>query len=552
MSTEAAARMGGRSWIGEGQSVRGQCAINLAVVLAIATAVRLLFYPGVLGSDEITYTAGAVKLLTGGSVSTTYIGAMRYGVDMPVAFFLWLFGPSESAAAVWAMLTSVLDVAFIYACAWILWGHRAALLAGAVVAFLPLHVALAGRLLADPPLAAFITLSLLCFLIGERGNRAAWFFGAGLAVGGVFWIKQSVVAYALVFPVYAIAAQRWNTKWLWGAAGALLMLAINCLVMWRLQGDPFHVFSVTGRGLGEYSERADINDSAWLYFKYLLLDVRHTWILAYLAIAGAVYGATVRARSREENPVFFVGLWAVCLLVLFSFAVISWNPVRLIMKQSNYMLIFTAPLCLLAGYGLSRMPSRIGVPLLGIYVIGGGMLAALHQQDIRSFTANSREAVAFAKKHPDAVVYATANAHRHALFDATVSPVPGGRPVIRPLDDLEEGRGEKPANPSAGEARSPTRLAIIDVHTMQWAADAIGSVDEIPKCFRPIGPLDGVRIEGAGRYAVNALMLGVRILPGSLGAPIAGKLSALAAPKPALLFEVPEGCTLPARPGGGA
>jgi 4-amino-4-deoxy-L-arabinose transferase-like glycosyltransferase len=216
-------------------------------VIAIALLLRVTFYTGGMGSLEV-----AVRLLYGESVRTDYIGGIRYGFEIPAAFFLWLFGPSEISANIWSMVSSLLEVALIFLCALLLWGRRPAVLAGLVAAFLPQHVNIAGRMAADSPLALFITLSFVCFLIGELRSSKRWFFAAGLAVGAVFWVKHAVVPFAAAFLLYPIAARKWDWKWYWCVVGALLMLIGNSLLMWHMQGDPFHVFRIVGQGLGEY------------------------------------------------------------------------------------------------------------------------------------------------------------------------------------------------------------------------------------------------------------------------------------------------------------
>ena len=52
-------------------------------------------------------------------------------------------------------------------------------------------------------------------------------------------------------------------------------------------------------------------------------------------------------KVRDGNTGYIV-LWALGLLLILSFAVVSFSPFRFIPKQTNYMQIFAAPFSLLA------------------------------------------------------------------------------------------------------------------------------------------------------------------------------------------------------------
>jgi hypothetical protein len=513
----------------------------LAAVLAVALVLRLAFFTGYMGSDEVVYTEGAVRLLHGESVRSTYIGQLRYGVDMPVAFFIWLLGPGLASAAGWAMLTSVIDVGLIFGCAFILWGLRAAIFSGLVCAFLPIHVHLAGRLLADPPLAAFMTLSFFCFLMGNRRNSPIWFLCTGLAVGAVFWVKQAAILYVIAFPALALIRRMWNWKWLWGAIGALLMLAMNCAVMWKLQGDPLHVFRVSGQGLDEYGGRTDIDDSVWLYFRYLFLDLRHTWILGYLAAASVVLAFVLPRWATARRLLAYPAIWAVSLVGIFSFAVISFDPLRFVMKQSNYMLLFTAPLCLLAGYMVSRLRPASGIALTLVYALGGTVLAALMQQDVHIFRANSASATAFARSNPKLDVYATTNAYRLALFENALSV---DRKEGVTLKGLEALKSAIEGAAVSGTMPSQRRIAIVDTQNLHWGRDPISSIEELPSCWRRLGELPRTEPTGPGSYIVGALLKVSAALPERIGERVDVRLQALQRSKPAYVYEVPAGCGL--------
>src|SRR6185312_5206988 len=75
----------------------------LIAIGTLALGLRLLFYTGFMGSDEVTYFLEASAISNGEWPRTGYIGALRYGINIPIAIALYLFGPSQYAANAWAL-----------------------------------------------------------------------------------------------------------------------------------------------------------------------------------------------------------------------------------------------------------------------------------------------------------------------------------------------------------------------------------------------------------------------------------------------------------------
>ena len=84
--------------------------------------------------------------------------------------------------------------------------------------------------------------------------------------------------------------------------------------------------------------------------------------------------------------------------------------VLLIAKQTNYMLIFFAPLAILGGIFLSRISAWAAVPLLSAQIVGGILLTGLEQLPLQASVVNSRSIVDFAKDNPDTRVFSDSNA----------------------------------------------------------------------------------------------------------------------------------------------
>lgn len=176
-------------------------AIAMIGILLFAVIIRLSFFTGFFGSDEITYTGQAFSIANGDWTIPKYIGALRYGVNLPVAFLIKTLGISEFSANLWSFACSVGEVILVYLFGYMTWGMTAAIMSSLIIASLPLHVHFAGRLMADAPLAFFITLSFILFFLAEKYKSKKFYFASGLSCGFVFWIKELVIIYIVVLGI---------------------------------------------------------------------------------------------------------------------------------------------------------------------------------------------------------------------------------------------------------------------------------------------------------------------------------------------------------------
>ncbi len=82
-------------------------------IIVIAFVLRLAFFHGPLGSDDNVYVTRALNVALGQWPSTDYIGALRYGFNIPTGFFIWLFGPSLFVANLYPFLLSIAEIAVV-------------------------------------------------------------------------------------------------------------------------------------------------------------------------------------------------------------------------------------------------------------------------------------------------------------------------------------------------------------------------------------------------------------------------------------------------------
>ena len=506
---------------------------DLACLTGFALLLRVLFFNGPFGSDDLVYFARALDVARGEWSSANYNGALRYGFNLPAGALMAVFGTSPFVANLWPLLCSLGEIALVYLTAVELWGRRAALCAALVLVSMPLHVAVATRIHADPVVSMFLTLSFVLFLFASRRRHATLFFCCGLALGGVFWAKElaavtwvAFLSLPLVGRRLPMIGRRWDSMWWYVIAGAALMLLLNLLLMRIITGDPLHLIKVVLGAVGRnFIEGGQGEDAAAYYLRYMFFDLRHTWLAAVLACGGIAVLLRRQARVGLPADGLYVAVWLLALLAVLSLFPVSLWPLRLPMKQSNYLTLFIAPMALLAGYFIASLPRRAAATVLALTVVGGVILAILQQADYRVFTANSKSAAAFAHAHPTAlVVGTTSNSRMSSYYD-----MPTGR--ILSFDEVLS----NPRLVASADSSRTGLYAVFDAQTIDWVTGNAKLTAPLP-CWTRQERLEPHGL-GLGNALVGWAAAGAARLPGPLARP-SSSLQRLARPRPADLYRV--------------
>jgi hypothetical protein len=484
--------------------------LSVAVVLAFAGLLRAAFFSGGLGTDEIVYLSQAYHLLDGDFGKASYIGAIRYGINGFQALSIRLFGTGVTGAAGLYFACSLGNVLLTYWFAHHLWGRRAAIWAATAIAVLPIDVAVAGSLNPDPYLALFISASIVTFYFAEQENRPSLYFLAGILAGWVFWIKEEVIVFGLVFILLACANRPWRTGRLWFALGGLLCGIADLMFFWTVYGDALYQYHIARNDFGEWmATQPTAEMSSLAYFRYLFVNIYHTGILGWLALAGGV----LMLRREGEPGRRFILIWAAGLLLIFSVLPVSLSPLALIRKQANYMEIFLLPLALLAGWFLARVHRGAAVVLGTVMIASGVLLSALEEQVVRVVTVNGHAAAEFADAHSGTPVFGPLTAQRQSALMRVLRGSLDNSHDIRPFAELQI------LSTGGGLPNDIVGYVIEDPQMRLWPA----ARSEVPlspalrQCLLPAGVLEQADL-GLGRMVLASLRRAVSVLPDQYGA----------------------------------
>lgn len=506
----------------------------LAAILFLAAALRLVFFNGFFGSDDLVYLQRSLEISNGVWTSANYNGALRYGYNLPAALFIYIFGLNAFTANMWTLLCSLGEIAIVFLFTARFIGLKAAIYAGLVLACIPLHIALGTRIHADSVLAFFLTLAFVLFYWAERSHSRHLYFATGLALGMIFWSKELGVITFLAFLTYPFVFRRLNKDWFWVVLGGAVMLVSHLLLMQLIAGDPLHLIkTVTGQVQTGFVQGGGGEDAAGYYFRYLFVDIKHTWLASFLAFA-AMYGVLFRSRDMvNRQPHMYVAWWLIALLVVLSFTPVSFSPFRLAMKQSNYLNLFLAPIAIFAGVFLANFRFRIlARALTATTLVGGILLGAMAQQSYRLFTANSRAAVEFMQANPDDWVVGSFNNVNIARVTAILDVEPDLDDRFGYLSlDKDENRAKAPL-----VGRTPFGFAVLDQETQSWGKEQI-KLGSAPSCWKLVKELEP-DMDGLGHSILTVAVSVAERIPSAIGRKIESKMLDYSRPLPAKVYRI--------------
>jgi 4-amino-4-deoxy-L-arabinose transferase-like glycosyltransferase len=502
---------------------------DLMLIVLLALLVRLVTFNGAFGSDDLVYFARAAQLAHGEWTSSSYNGALRYGFNLPAAGLMALFGERLFVANLWPLSCSLIEIGAVFIFASSAINRRTGVFSALLLTTAPLHIALATRINADPVVSMFITVSFVLLYFGALRRRPMLLFAAGLSIGGIFWTKElAVVTWFAFLPMLWFFRGHWR-HCLYVIVGTVLMMLLHGILMLVIAGDPLHLVKVVLSAVKRnFVDGGQGEDGAAYYLGYLFIDLRHVGLLGFFAVASTMLlPRWIEHAAQPRMGLVFALMWWVGLLAVLSLFPVSLSPLRLAMKQSNYITLFLAPTALLAGMAIAALPPAFGRPALALCLVFGLLLGALQQADYRAFTANSKALAAFAVQHPRSVIVGSTNNSGMGSFWAGLANPGAPMAVIISFRDL--GGQQDVSRLRLREA--DTIFAVLDQQTMNSFAGKVPVKSALP-CWQFKQTLKPAGL-GIGNDFAEMASGALRQVK-----PLADALDRLARPQPANLYRV--------------
>jgi hypothetical protein len=363
--------------------------LSLAGLLTFAALLRLILFQGYLNSDPAGYAFLADELALGRLHLTDndiIIWPLRFGIYAPAALMIRLFGLSEVTLAVVSFIISFASCVLIYIGTRHFFGIRAALISVALLAVLPIDVAMATTLFPDAIAAFWANLGVTVLLLlptdcNTKSSVLVPIF-AGLLFG-ISWLSKESVAYLAPFVAFYCLFMRHNGTTplksnflqLCYVGVGLACVIVSEMTLYRIYlGDWFfHLHSIEANNKQGYVWSFDQASPlfGWAeggYFKALVKRLLLTGPRDILiSFAGLTFFAIISVAwscLQKDRRFITVGVWFVLLVLMFNFgtsSLLSYKPLTT-MERYLYPLLFPATI-LVSGALATLMQSTPDVNL---------------------------------------------------------------------------------------------------------------------------------------------------------------------------------------------
>jgi hypothetical protein len=243
--------------------VKGFHLLCLLMVLTIALAVRMEFFVGCLGTDDLAAWNRAAKFAQGQwttlEQNINFTATLRYGLSVPVAGIFALFGVSETTANIFPLLMSLLAVAAVWDLTRRLTGSLAmACIAALWLAMIGLDISYATVLLPDGPLSSLGVLCMWAMVVGihqsddKRVVTSVLFFLSGFLAGYAISLKLPGIGLIVMLCLWAVSSlilKQWQSRMWWILGGFVLAVILEHTFFWVMHGDPLSRWIAILKGL---------------------------------------------------------------------------------------------------------------------------------------------------------------------------------------------------------------------------------------------------------------------------------------------------------------
>ncbi|HEX2986607.1 MAG TPA: flippase activity-associated protein Agl23 [Chloroflexota bacterium] len=311
------------------------------------------------------------------------------------AFFYLLFGASDYTARMLAATSGVWLVLAPYFLRREM-GRLAAIVASILFAFSPVFLYFSRFTREDIYMAAWEMVMVVGLFGYLRTKAPRWLYTAVIGLGFAFATKESVYITGFIFVMafvieagFALGRGRSPRGWTllaslsprdWVVTVAIFF-TIYVLLFTTFFTNPKGIISGSIGALQYWFAQHDVQRGGQPAFYYLMLLPLYEFLPLSAAIAGLVVAAVQRTLSRQNFFVWFMAIWFLSALVIYSYA---GEKMPWIMTHITQPLIFLAAVSV-AGLlrRLNRSLLRSGPALLALCLTGilaatllGGMVAA--------------------------------------------------------------------------------------------------------------------------------------------------------------------------------
>jgi hypothetical protein len=334
----------------------------LFVVLIAGLALRLAFYSGTVGDDDLRHAYAAYFLFAPASEKHGVIDwpddtpYRRMAVNVPLWFCLRVCGTHEWALAITPLVFSLAGVVFMYVLLRVLAGPLAGVAAAAVWAFLPVQVYQATVWLQDDVFSGTLA-GCICFLVLALRSpgrvRLVYAVLSGVALAYLQYAKETALLLLLPTVVALLLAGLRDRRAILTGAG----VATGYVGLHLCAGLLFHqlnhgFFWYWGETLAFIHEKAAVERAPSAVLGLLWQRFFEKWLLGYAMVAFPILAGTVFLNRNGPYRILLALLLGVQLFVLYG-------ATRMTTWQDRYTQQVSVPYVVISVLGVALLTDAV-------------------------------------------------------------------------------------------------------------------------------------------------------------------------------------------------
>lgn len=327
---------------------------SLLLIFGVSLVVRSICFTGLIGSDDLYYSAYAQQILEGTYQLEHDHMSIRYGVILPLAAIYKVFGIHEWSTVALPLLASSLAPVLAALVGFQLSGATATWVAGLLLATFPVDARYATILVPESMLQSAVLAAAIVYLVAEARQSVTLGIVSGILLGLAYLIKEPGAFVVTAFVIFAFAQRRWSLG-LAVAGGAALVLAAELTWYWVVTQDL--LFRTHAMVIHDRQPEVIVANEHLIYrlfqaYPRLMLLPNVDFGLHSLLAGAACVLALVSDRSYRT---VFLLLWAAVPLLYLNFGTSSFQRFWALPVSPRYVSLIYPPLFVLTGIIVADM-----------------------------------------------------------------------------------------------------------------------------------------------------------------------------------------------------
>jgi len=332
----------------------------LLALFVLSLLLRLACFTGLVGSDDLGYSAYAQRIAEGRYALEYHHYAIRFGLIVPVGLLYKLFGLSEWSTIALPLFASSLSVVLLalIAAQWL--DLRAGLVAGLLYATLPVQLRYATILTPEPVAECYVLLGVLAYVQTDQRAQIARGILTGVCVGLGYLTKEPALFLTPALLIHAAMGRQWRNAF--GiAVGVATVVGAEHAYYLTMTGDIlFRPHAMAVHNETRLTVELENNIRYRLFEAYPRMMIVPNLDFGIHSAAALALAAVACLRFRNDRRIHFLLLWAVIPWLYLNFGTSSFSQYISLPLAPRYIEFTYPPLILLAAWLIADIsPSAI-------------------------------------------------------------------------------------------------------------------------------------------------------------------------------------------------